>query len=64
MIDLFKPVDPDNRGYTNVFECNNCHSLITTYDYPRMLDYSYCPYCGMKDDMKTECEENEKNLER
>ena len=58
MIDLFKPVDPDNRGYTDVFECNNCHSLITTYDYPRMLDYNYCPYCGM------ECEENEKNMER
>lgn len=58
MIDLFKPVDPDKRGYTNVFECNNCHSLITTYDYPRMLDYSYCPYCG------TECEENEKIMER
>ena len=40
------PVEPDKRGYTNLFECPNCGSFVNIGTYYKECDYDYCPYCG------------------
>lgn len=43
-----KPLNVDDRGYTEVFECYNCKSLIRAHILTKYIDYNFCPYCGMK----------------
>jgi len=43
-----KPLDADGRGYTEVFECQNCKALIWAHILTKDIDYNFCPYCGMK----------------
>lgn len=45
-MELFTPVNKDNRGYTNCFECNSCGAYIYTASYCKEIDYNYCPYCA------------------
>lgn len=41
------PLNPDNRGYTDTFECVKCGRYINT-PYDNYIDYLFCPYCGEK----------------
>lgn len=43
-----KPLNVDVRGYTEVFECQNCKSLIRAHIFTKNIEYNFCPYCGMK----------------
>ena len=45
-MELFRPVNPDKRGYTNCFECNSCGANIYTASYCQEIEYNYCPYCA------------------
>ncbi len=45
-MELFSPVNKDNRGYTNCFKCNSCGANIYTASYCQDIDYNYCPYCA------------------
>ena len=45
-MELFTPVNPDKRGYTNCFRCNSCGALIYTAEYSKEIDFNYCPYCA------------------
>ena len=45
------PIEPDCRGYTEVFECSRCKNRVQ-YHYPmKKSEYPNCPYClvEMKD---------------
>ena len=42
-----RPLNPDNRGYTDIFKCDKCGAYINT-PYNNCIDYRYCPYCGEK----------------
>lgn len=46
---IFKPVNPDCRGFTECFECSKCKALIYTQYATKELDYNYCPYCSEPD---------------
>lgn len=40
------PVNPDVRGYTNLFECSKCHGVAHLGEYTKEYEYDYCPNCG------------------
>ena len=42
----FLPIEPDCRGYTDLYECENCKRYIRIGEFARECDYEYCPYCG------------------
>lgn len=52
----FIPVDPDEREYTDLFECEHCQCEINAGWYLKKLDYNFCPWCGAEVE---EAEENE-----
>ena len=39
------PIEPDNRGYTDQFECPHC-GFIHVRPYSKECDYDYCTCCG------------------
>lgn len=41
----FLPVEPDEKGYTNIFKCSCCKRKVAVTPPKRTLDYEYCPYC-------------------
>ena len=43
---VWKPVEPDKRGYTNQFECPSCGMFVHLGTYVKACDYDFCPYCG------------------
>lgn len=42
------PVDPDRRGYSNVFECNECGGRVYYTYWVEECDYNFCPWCGRR----------------
>ena len=40
------PLEPDSRGYTNVFICTNCHQYIYLGFIQKEYSGSYCSACG------------------
>lgn len=45
----WKPINTDNNGLTNLFECSKCKAIIqspywTSIDFGFL--YTYCPICG------------------
>ena len=46
----WKGLKPDNRGYTEKFQCSECKCITTLYLYQQECDYEYCPNCGAKMD--------------
>lgn len=48
----WKGLKPDNRGYTEKFQCSECKCITTLYLYQQECDYEYCPNCGAKMDLK------------
>ena len=43
---IFKPVNADNRGYTNCYKCEKCGALIYTAEYSKFCEFNFCPYCA------------------
>lgn len=39
------PVNPDSRGYTEIFECSCCKERIYRDHCMKRNDYPNCPYC-------------------
>lgn len=52
----FIPVNPDSRGYADLYKCERCECEINAGWYLKKLDYNFCPWCGAKAE---EDEENE-----
>lgn len=44
----WNPVDPDRRGYSNVFECNECGGRVYYTYWVEECDYNFCPWCGRR----------------
>lgn len=40
------PIEPDLRGYTNLFACTNCHTYIHYGRYKKEYEDNYCSNCG------------------
>lgn len=57
MITRFIPVNPESRGYANLYQCEHCGCWIPAGYYMRVLDYNFCPWCGAKNEEDEEGEE-------
>ena len=40
------PVDPDNRGLTDVWECECCGKRAHLGTFAKVYEYDFCPNCG------------------
>ena len=43
---IMKPVDPDVRHLTDIFECSKCGSRVHLGEYMKEYEYEFCPNCG------------------
>jgi len=43
---IMKPVDPDVRHLTDIFECSKCGNRVHLGEYMREYEYEFCPNCG------------------
>ena len=43
---VMKPVDPDVRHLTDIFECSKCGSRVHLGEYMKEYEYEFCPNCG------------------
>ena len=50
----FKPVNPDCRGYTEMFKCPNFEANVQMPYSAKECEYNYCPYCGWKVEVDSE----------
>ncbi len=40
------PVNPDCRGYADLFQCSICGCNVHLGTFEKDCDYYYCPWCG------------------
>ena len=39
-------VDPESRGYAEIYQCSNCLTNVQLSYWDKECDYGYCPNCG------------------
>ena len=52
------PFNPDNEGFTRIYECSECNKKIQQAHYSRVCDFDICPHCGA--DMRGEADDEER----
>lgn len=45
-----QPVSADSKGYTDMFKCSYCRSIMLYNKRVKELHYEHCPYCGKRID--------------
>ena len=42
----WRPFNPDNEGFTRIYECSECNKKIQQAHYSKVCDFDICPNCG------------------